>query len=113
MLQNSLTKQPHRVIEVVFHRFIKLEKATDFLTNEQKENNIKMVLLEDQCIEKLNEVVRVEDLRPLDDEERGGEAPELAQALNSYSHFAVQNHRRSQNCSQSGPQEDPQIHLKS
>jgi hypothetical protein len=83
VLQNSLTKQPHRVIEVVFHRFIKLEKATDFLTNEQKDNNIKMVLLEDQCIEKLNEVVRVEDLRPLDDEERGGEASKPAQGSKS------------------------------
>ena len=83
MLQNSLTKQPHRVIEVVFHRLIKLEKATDFLTNEQKDNNIKMVLLEDQCIEKLNDVVRVEDLRPLDDDERGGEASKPTQGSKS------------------------------
>jgi hypothetical protein len=83
VLQNSLTKQPHRVIEIVFHRFIKLEKAADFLTNDQKDNNIKMVLLEDQCIEKLNDVVRVEDLRPLDDDERGDEATKPIQGTSS------------------------------
>lgn len=101
VLQNSLTRHPHRVIEVVFHRFIKLDKDADFRSNEPDNsdgkdsylkyltdprkhtagekvpmfaNNIKMGIVEDPCIEKLNDIVRAEDLAALDDEERGGEA---------------------------------------
>jgi len=71
IVQNALTKQPHRVIEVAFHRLIKLDEKTDFLPAQQdgsaaqdqpQKNRINLVMLERTCIEKLNEVVRAEDI---------------------------------------------------
>lgn len=69
VVQNALTKQPHRVIEVAFHRLIKLEGKSDFLPLQQSEdldapapNKINMVMVERVCIEKLNEIVRAQDI---------------------------------------------------
>jgi len=36
VVQNALTRQPHRVIEITFHRLMKLEEV-DFVTKEQLE----------------------------------------------------------------------------
>lgn len=54
VIQNEITKQPNRVIEVAFHRLIKLSD-TDFIASkfpkaEQQPNNISMVLIEQPCI---------------------------------------------------------------
>jgi hypothetical protein len=75
--QNVITKQPARVIEVTFHRFIKLDPENDMVStgdSEKQPNNIKMLLMEETAIEKLNEIVRPQDIIPIpDDDERGGQ----------------------------------------
>lgn len=93
--QNLLTRQPSRVIEVTFHRLIKLREAIDYVAadggdqptgypseppaaSEAKPNNIKMVLAEDPVVVRLNEVIRVEDIVPLEDEEQGAGSAALS-----------------------------------
>jgi hypothetical protein len=72
MIQSELTMQPNRVIEVAFHRLIKLDPASDFIptkfnSGQERPNNISMVLMEQPCINQLNEIARAADF-----EERGG-----------------------------------------
>lgn len=77
--QNQLTKQPSRVIEVCFHRFIRLDAENDFVKchgdpklQEKEPNNIKMLLVEEPCIQKLNEITRLQDIVQIDENEQGG-----------------------------------------
>lgn len=68
------------MISVSFHRLIKVKNEGDLIDansgksrDDAKEaNKINLVLMENPCIEKMNEITRVEELMPMDDE-RGGE----------------------------------------
>lgn len=101
VVQNALTRQPHRVIGITFHRLLKLDDG-DFVTREQLElaamnsrssagagqrpgagegspaapNRINLLLAEKECVVNENEIMRAEALAALEGEE--GESAEVS-----------------------------------
>jgi hypothetical protein len=103
VVQNALTRQPHRVIEITFHRLMKLEE-TDFVSKAEQEleeleikqdlpsakltkatatgswrpNKTNLVLSEKECVVNENEVMRAEELAALEGEGDSAQDPSAA-----------------------------------
>lgn len=71
IVQNALTKQPHRVIELTFHRLIRLSDDSELSGGDK--GPTKLILFEQPCIQQDHEIITAEEL-VMDSEERGGQA---------------------------------------